>query len=313
MRIIRAMSLVGLFKRPGPNGFGYGSTAEEVTEGIDLTGKTYLLTGCASGLGEETLRVLGLRGAHVLASARTEDKARAALDRTGASGTPVACDLSEPATVRRAVAQILEGDRTLDGIIANAGIMALPKLETKHGLELQFLTNHIGHFILVTGVLDKLADDGRVVILSSDAHRAAPSEGIQFDNLDGAKGYGAWRAYGQSKLANLLFAKHLAKRLPQPEQVANALHPGVIHTNLGRHMNPLFGVALAIAEPLFTKSIPQGAATQCYVATHPKSADITGEYFSDCNVGRPSKHGQDAALASKLWERTEEIVAALPG
>src|SRR5262245_50394951 len=118
--------------------------------------------------------------------------------------------------------------------------MALPKLARAHGYELQCFTNHIGHFLLVTELLDQLSDNGRVVMLSSDAHKLfAPSEGIQFDNLSGDKGYSAFRAYGQSKLANLLFAKKLAHRIAGTGRVANAVHPGAASTGLDRNMNPI--------------------------------------------------------------------------
>lgn len=305
------MSLVGFFKGKGSSGFGYNSTAEQVTDGIDLNGKTVLLTGCNSGIGQETLRVLGLRGAHVIAAARTEEKAKAGLAASGAPGTPVACELSEPKSVRDCVTRVKSLGRRLDTIICCAGIMALPKLKKMHGFEAQFFTNHIGHFILVNGLLDILADDGRVVMVSSGAHNAAPSDGIELDNLSGDKGYSAFKAYGQSKLANLLFAKHLATKLPGPKQTANAIHPGVIDTNLGRHMNAVARIAMKIGKPVFLKSIPQGAATQCYVATHPDAAITSGKYFSDCNIGHSSRLSNDSELAAKLWIKSEEIVASL--
>lgn len=304
------MSLLGKLKSPGPSGFGYGSTADEVTRGVDLAGKTVLVTGCNSGLGLETIRVLGDRGAHVVGLARTRDKADDALRRAGIDeGTPVACDLSEPASVRAAVDAVRALDRRLDGVICNAGIMALPKLEVKHGLELQFLTNHVGHFLLVTGLLDQVPRDGRIAVVSSAAHTGAPPEGIDFDNLDGRQGYGAWLAYGRSKLANLLFARHLAKRLGPDGPRVNALHPGVIKTNLGRHLPSAASVLFAAAGPLFLKSIPEGAATQCYLAAHPDAGRVTGEYFADCNVARSSFQGRDMALAQRLWDETERLVA----
>ncbi|NVB41051.1 SDR family oxidoreductase [Pseudenhygromyxa sp. WMMC2535] len=304
------MSLVALFKRPGPSGFGYSSTAEQVTEGVDATGKTFLVTGANSGLGLETTRVLSLRGAHVIAAARTVAKAKAALDELGVAGTPVACELSEPASVRACVEAVRDTGRSLDGIIANAGVMALPELQQKYGFELQFLTNHIGHFILVTGLLGLLTPRGRVVMLSSSAHTQAPPEGIQFDNLSGARDYKPWVAYGQSKLANMLFARQLAKRLPAG-QTANAVHPGVIPTNLGRHVNPVFMSLFRASRRLFLKTIPQGAATQCYVALNPGAAEISGEYFADCNVAESSPQGRDMAVAEQLWAKSEEIVAKL--
>lgn len=307
------MSLYAMFSSKGPSGFGYTSTAEDVTEGVSLAGKTILVTGCNSGLGLETMRVLSKRGAHIVAAARTQEKAAQAAAQVGASATAVACELSEPASVRACIAQLTSSGARLDAIICNAGIMALPKLAQSHGYELQFFTNHIGHFILVTGLLDRLADDGRVVMLSSAGHMGAPKEGIQFDNLSGEKSYKPWTAYGQSKLANLLFAKALAKRLAGSGKVANALHPGVINTNLMRYMNiPGGGIGqlgLGIANALFFKTVAQGAATQCYVAVHPKTAAISGEYFSDCNVATPRADANDAGLAERLWQESERIAA----
>jgi len=303
------MSLSAMFKGKGASGFGYGSTAEDVTQGLDLSGRTILLTGCNSGIGRETLRVLAKRGAHVIAAARTVEKAQAACDEVGGETTPVACELSEPVSVQACAAEVSELGLPLSAIICNAGIMALPTLNQKHGYELQFFTNHIGHFILVTSLLDSLTDTGRVVMVSSEAHHRAPSEGIQFDNLSGEREYGPWSSYGQSKLANLLFANQLAKRLEGTGKTANSLHPGVIHTNLTRSMNPIVRGALAIAGPLVLKSIPEGAATQCYLAVHPSVEGVAGKYFSDSNVGRSSRHGRDEKMAAKLWDASEQIVA----
>ena len=303
------MSLLATFKGKGPSGFGYGSTAEDVTSGLDLNGLTILLTGCNSGIGKETLRVLAKRGVQVIAAARTVEKAQAACDEVGGETTPVACELSEPASVRACAAQVIELGRPLDAIICNAGIMALPRLNQKHGYELQFFTNHIGHFILVTSLLDSLSDRGRVVMVSSDAHRRAPREGIQFDNLSGERQYSPLANYGQSKLANVLFANRLAKRLEGTGRTANSLHPGVIDTNLWRSMQPIARGAIAIAGPLVLKSIGEGAATQCYLAVHPSVEGVAGKYFSDSNVGRSSRHGRDEEMAAKLWDVSEQIVA----
>ncbi len=306
------MSLYELFTSKGPSGFGYGSTAEQVTAGLDLKGKTYLVTGCNSGLGHEALRVLTLRGAKVVGTARTVEKAREACATVKGETVPLACELSDPKSVRACVSAVKAAGLQLDGIIANAGIMALPKLEKAFGYELQFFTNHIGHFILVTGLLDALTPEGRVVMLSSAAHKGAPKGGIQFDNLDGSKGYGDWANYGQSKIANLLFAKELARRFQGTRRTANAVHPGVIKTNLGRHMNPLAGLVFGIVGPLVLKSVPQGAATEVFVATHPSLAGVSGQYFADCNVAKPRADAEDAELAKKLWEVSEQIVAGLP-
>jgi NAD(P)-dependent dehydrogenase (short-subunit alcohol dehydrogenase family) len=271
-----------------------------------------LVTGSNSGIGLETVRVLGKRGARVIAAARTEEKARLATANLAGEFVPVACELSDPASVRACVDAVKKQGRKLDSLICNAGIMALPNLERACGYELQFFTNHIGHFMLVTGLLDSLADNGRVVVLSSAAHGSAPPGGIQFDNLTGDKGYMSWLAYGQSKLANLLFAKELSRRLSGTNKTANAVHPGVIATNLARSMNPLVRIGLSVASPLAFKSAAQGAATQCYVAVHPQVDGKTGEYFADCNVARSSRYSRDPELASRLWEESERIVAGLP-
>ncbi len=307
------MSLYDLFTGSGPSGFGHASTAEQVTAGLDLSGKTYLLTGCNSGIGKEALRVLALRGAQVIAAARTVQKAQeACASVTGGKTIPMACELSDPKSVRACVEEVKKSGLALDGIICNAGIMALPRLEKAFGIELQFFTNHVGHFLLVTGLLDRLAETGRVVMVSSEAHRQAPKEGIQLDNLSGDHGYAAWAAYGQSKLANLLFAKELARRFAGTKKTANAIHPGVIATNLTRSMNPALAFIWNAVSPLVLKSIPQGAATEVFVATHPSVATVSGEYFSDSNVARPTRKAEDAELAMKLWETTEKIVAGLP-
>ncbi len=307
------MSLYELFKAKGPSGFGYGSTAEEVTQGLSLDGKTILVTGCNSGLGQEAMRVLLLRGARVLGTARTLEKATAACAAAGSGAVPLACELSDPASVRACVEAVRRRGDRLDALLCNAGIMALPRREQAFGVELQLFTNHVGHFMLVTGLLDRLADDGRVVVLSSAAHTMAPKEGIRFDDLGAERRYGAWPSYGQSKLANLLFAKELARRFAGTRRTANAVHPGVIRTNLGRHMPGLASLVLGLAGPLVLKSVPQGAATEVYAAVHPAMAGTSGAYLADCNVATPRADADDPALARRLWEVTERIVAGLPG
>ena len=300
------MSLFSLINRKGPTGFGYGSTALDVTAGLDLTGQTILVTGCNSGLGQEAMRVLALRGARVIATARTEAKAKAALVK-GASA--LVCELSDPASIRACIATIKAQGIKLDAVIANAGIMALPKLELLHGYEAQFFTNHIGHFRLVTELLDHLTDTGRVVMLSSSAHRMAPKGGIEFDNLDGSKGYRPWAAYGQSKIANLLFAKSLAARFAGTGRSAFAVHPGVIRTNLARSMNPAIRLAFIPLSPLFMKTIAQGAATEVFCAVHPAAPALSGNYFADVNAAECRADANDPALARKLWDVSEKIIA----
>jgi NAD(P)-dependent dehydrogenase (short-subunit alcohol dehydrogenase family) len=305
------MSLVSMFMGKGKSGFGYGSSAEDVTKGLDLAGKTILVTGCNSGIGLETVRVLAMRGARVIGTARTEEKGRDAMARVKGETLSVACELAEPASVRACVERVKKDGARLDAIVCNAGIMALPTRQVAHGIELQLFTNHFGHFILVTGLLDRLADDGRVVAVASSAHHNAPPQGILFDDLSMERGYSPWSAYGQSKIANILFAKGLAKRFEGTKKTANAIHPGVIATNLTRHMNPVIKVGWAAAGPLVLKSEGEGAATQTYVAVHPDAAAISGEYWKDVNVAKPRADARDPALAEKLWTVTEEIVRKL--
>jgi NAD(P)-dependent dehydrogenase (short-subunit alcohol dehydrogenase family) len=311
------MSMLAVFKRNGANGFGYRTTADQVTAGRDLHGQTMLVTGCNSGLGLQTVRVLALRGARVIAAARTLEKARAACATLAGDFVPVACELSEPASVRACVAAVIKDQPPLDAIICNAGIMALPALRQAHGCELQFFTNHIGHFMVVTGLLARLTPTGRVVVVSSNAHRRAPAVGIEFDNLSGERDYRPWKAYGQSKLANILFTKELARRLgrgagPAVNQTVNTLHPGVIFTNLSRTVPAPARAVLRAAAPLVLKTHAQGAATQCYLATNAAVATVTGAYFADCNPAQTTPIARDAALATRLWDESERIVARLP-
>lgn len=292
-----------------PTSFGARSTAEEVTAGLDLSGRTFLVTGANSGLGQETVRVLLLRGAHVLGAGRSAHKVLTAFPERPAQLTALSCDLSDPASILACVSEVERLAVQLDGIIGNAGIMALPQLELVHGIEKQFFTNHLGHFLLITRLLPQLASSGRVVLLSSVAHKMAPKSGIEWDNLDGSRGYQAWRAYGQSKLANLLFARELARRLPHPDQAAHAVHPGVIRTSLWRSVPGFLQTALRLVTPIFLKDISQGAATSCYVVTHPSLAGQTGGYFADVAPARSSRLGEDTRLSARLWEESERLLA----
>jgi len=159
------------------------------------------------------MRVLAMRGAKVIGTARTEAKAKQALQELGIQdGVALECELSEPKSIKACIQEIQKRNLKLDVLLCNAGIMALPKLQLHFGLEMQFFTNHIGHFLLIKGLLDDLGEDARVILVSSSAHQAAPKQGIDFENLDGSKGYSPWRFYGQYKFANLLLAKELARK-----------------------------------------------------------------------------------------------------
>lgn len=304
------MSLLAKLKPRGANGLGYGSTAEQATAGVSLAGKTILITGANSGLGRESLRVLSLRGARIFALARSIDKAADTLRHFGAAGAAFACDLANPASVHACAKQVQTTGVKLDAILCNAGIMAPPTLQLACGYELQFFTNHIGHFLLTTSLLDQLSESGRVVALSSIAHRFAPPGGVQYNNLRGERGYQPWLAYGQSKFANLLFVKELARRFRGTRRTANALHPGIIDTNLGRHQSAGARFVFGLANPLALKTISEGAATQCYLVASPDVAQVSGEYFVDCQIARPRRDATRESAAQRLWEASEEIVAS---
>jgi NAD(P)-dependent dehydrogenase (short-subunit alcohol dehydrogenase family) len=302
---------------PRPEGvpvgpFGADSTAEEVTTGIDLSGKTALVTGCNSGIGYETMRVLALRGAHVLGAARTPQKAEDACNSVAGQTTPVVIELTEFDTIVAAANQIRAMNTPIDMLICNAGVMELPELEQVNGIEKQFYINHLGHFVLVNQLLPQImaAPQGRVVNVSSGrATGNAPDEGIQFDNLAGERDYDPGKAYGQSKLANVLFTLELARRLDGSYATANALRPGVIPTNLGRHLPRWEVIALETVGKLFTKTIPQGAATTCYVATAPTLSTTSGYFFEHCNPILAGGYTEDREMAAKLWEVSEELTA----
>lgn len=293
------------------SGFKRHTTAEQVTEGVDLSGKTALITWVNSGLGFESMRVLAARGAHVIGAARTLDKAQKACSQVSGSTTPVACELSDLDSVVACAETVLAMNRPIDILMCNAGIMALPQLEQKYGLELQFVTNHLGHFVLIRHLLDRViaAPAGRIVLLSSAGHSHTRPGGIEFDNLSGESGYDGWTFYGQSKLANLLTAMELSKQLQHTKATANAVHPGVIRTNLGRNTEGILSSVIKLVAPLFERTVEQGAATQCYVASHPQLEGVSGKYFADSNIAKPSRFGSDTDLAARLWHVCEELVA----
>jgi WW domain-containing oxidoreductase len=289
--------------------FNRKSTAEEGTEGIDLSGKTVVITGVNSGIGAETMRVLAMRGANILGLARTREKADDACSSVDGQATGFACELSDFASVRACAENIKALGVPIDVLITNAGIMAPATLSHAHDLEMQYATNHMGHFVLLHNLLDCVtaAEAGRIVMPSSAAHMMTPRGGINFNNLDASRGYSACQFYGQSKLANLLTAKHLAQKLKGSNTTVNAVHPGVINTNLARDVGGVFSAAMGMVMPAIAKSVAQGAATQCYVACSDEVECVTGEYFADCKIARSSRHGRNMKLARQLWEDSERL------
>ncbi len=290
------------------------STADEVTAGLDLSGTTALVTGATSGLGLETLRVLALRGAHVIATGRSRERAQEAITSAGATGraTPLALDLADWATVVAAAAEVRALERPLDVLMCNAGIMQPPELALVHGVEQQFAVNHLGHFLLCHHLRDAVtaAPQGRVVVVSSQLYLAAPPAGINFDNLTGAAGYDPQQMYGQSKLANALFAFELARRMSGTRVTVNTLHPGVANTNLDRFKTGWRRLAGRVASlgRSYVKSTEAAAATQVYLATAPALARVTGHYFEDCNPVVPmGPHMANRDLAARLWTASEDL------
>ena len=281
--------------------FGAEHTAEEVTAGLDLSGKTAVVTGCNSGLGYETMRVLALRGAHVIGTARSVEKGRDAADSVTGRVTPVVLELTDFDSIVACADRIQAMDAPIDMLILNAGVL-MRDLRQVRGLEMQFVVNHLGHFILGNRLMNRVIDapEGRVVVVGSIAHRRVPEGGIQFDNLAGEGWSG--QAYGHSKLANGLYSLELSKRLASTRATSNAIHPGGVRTNIMRNVSPGGGGGGGGG-----KTLAQGAATQCYVATNPALAGVTGQYFADCNPAEQSEHQKDEAMAARLWEVSAEL------
>lgn len=288
--------------------FGSRTTVDQVLDGLDLSGRTVLVTGCASGIGQESMRALAARGARVVGTARSHARAAEACAKVG--GVPIACDQDDFASVAAAAEAIRALGLRFDAMILNAGIMAPPDPAVRYGVEQQLRVNHLSHMLLATRLADLLVDGtGRLVVVSSLAQLNAPAGGIAWDALDGGRRYRPWTYYGQSKLANCAFAKSMAERLAPRGIVANALHPGVITgTGLSRSMSPLLRLGFGLLAP-FGKSVAQGAATQTWLAAHPDAAGVSGGYFADCRPATPNALANDPAFRDRLWRTSETILA----
>ncbi|MEV5172513.1 SDR family NAD(P)-dependent oxidoreductase [Streptomyces flaveolus] len=299
--------------------FGFSSTAAEVAQGVDLTGRRAVVTGASSGLGAETARALAATGAAVTLAVRDlATGERVAKDITASTGNQEVrvahLDLADASSVT-AFTAVWRGP--LHILVNNAGVMACPEQYTEQGWEWQFATNHLGHFALTTGLHEALAADGnaRVVMVSSTGHQRSP---IVWDDVNFAfRPYDPWLAYGQSKTANVLFAVEATRRWAADNITANACMPGAIHTNLQRHTG---GRDSGRVPAHLIKTVEQGAATSVLLATSPLLEGVGGRYFVDCDetevIERRSgtlhgvaRYAVDPDNARRLWTLSQELLA----
>jgi NAD(P)-dependent dehydrogenase (short-subunit alcohol dehydrogenase family) len=304
--------------------FKWETTAAEVVAGVDLGGSRVVVTGGASGIGLETARALAAAGAEVTLAVRNADAGKRVASEiestTGNTHILVApVDLADPASVASFVAA---WDEPLDVLVNNAGVMACPETRTPQGFELQFATNHLGHFALAAGLHRALAaaDGARIVSVSSRAHLRSP---VVFDDIHFLeRAYEPWDAYAQSKTANVLFAVEATRRWADDGITANALQPGTVRSNLQRYItdDDLERTRVHIEDDkgsFHWKTPAQGAATSVLLATSPLLAGIGGRYFEDCNEAGPSQpgtghgvaaHALDPRAATLLWEVSVEML-----
>lgn len=313
--------------------FGAKSTADQVLAGVDLKGSRYLITGVSSGIGLETIRALASRGAEIVGAVRDIAKAETAVaairDSAGRSGGRldlVELDLASLQSVRTCADRLLTDRRPFNAIIANAGIMATPFGRTADGFETQFGTNHLGHFALVNRIAPLLTDAGRLIVLSSQAHRLADID-LDDPNFD-RQAYDPWFAYGRSKTANALFAVEFDRRHRGRGVRAVSVMPGNSFTDLARHLSQddLQGLFAAVGKaraeaglsPPELKDIPQAAATSVWAAVVADKDAIGGRYLEDCAVAPVNdlpnpfadgvrSYALDAVKAALLWAKSEEL------
>src|SRR6476661_1237737 len=285
----------------------------------DQTGRTAVITGANTGLGYETASALAAKGAHVVLAVRNLEKGKAAADlitrvTPGASVAIQELDLTSLDSIRAAADQLRADHASIDLLINNAGVMFTPKSTTKDGFELQFGTNHLGHFALTNLLLDRVlaAPGSRVVTVSSVGHRFARN-GIRFDDLQWEKDYSRVGAYGQAKLANLMFTYELQRRLQGTTTIAAAAHPGGSRTELTRNLPTLIGAATKLVEPLF-QGADMGALPTLRAATDP--GVLGGQYFGPDGFGEQrgypmvvasSRVSHDADAQRRLWAVSERL------
>ena len=281
-----------------------------------MDGKTVLITGANAGIGKETAINLGRRGARVIMACRDmkrgEDALNDVAEKTGSSKLVLKqLDLASLASVRVLAEDISNSEPELHVLINNAGVMVPSELQkTQDGFEMQMGVNHLAHFLLTNLLIDllKSSQPSRIVVVSSMAHSGTTSSSFNFDNINSEKYYRKWDAYCQSKLANILFARELAKRLEGTGVTANSLHPGAVNTELQRHLNSTIeSIAMRIIF-LFVKTPTEGAQTNIHLAVSEEVEGVSGLYFADCKVKEPSRGAQDDEAAKKLWEISAQLV-----
>jgi NAD(P)-dependent dehydrogenase (short-subunit alcohol dehydrogenase family) len=309
--------------------FGASTTTDEVLEGVDLTGRTALVTGSSGGIGKETARALAAHGAHVIMAARDVAKNAVAIGEIKAAHPqakvePATVDLASLASVRSFADAFVASHAELNLLIANAGVMGCPFAKTADGFEMQFGTNHLGHFVLVNRLAPTLVAGApsRVVMVSSYAHQFGDTD-LEDPNFERTE-YDKFLSYGRSKTANIQFAVELDRRLRGRGVRAFALHPGAIATELARHtqaddMKAMRALAKARADrPTVTfKPVPAGAATSVYAAVSRDLDDQGGLYLEDCHVAEQyeemhhdgvRKYALDGDHAARLWRLSETLV-----
>jgi NAD(P)-dependent dehydrogenase (short-subunit alcohol dehydrogenase family) len=278
-------------------------------------GKTIVITGATSGIGFETAGQLARQGARLVLVGRDRAKGEAAVAslRRRAPSLDVQvfyADLSLLAEQRRLAAQLDEALPRIDVLINNAGAFFAKRIVTADGLELTFALNHMAYFVVTALLRDKLAASGsaRIVNVSSDAHRRAT---LDFDDLQTAKNFSAWKAYGRSKLANILFTRELARRLAGTGVTANCLHPGFVASNFGDNNPGFWGAVIGLGKRVGAISLQDGAKTSVYLATSTDVATSSGVYFEKSRPATPTAAAQDDAAAARLWQASAKI-AGLP-
>ncbi|MEQ2303147.1 hypothetical protein AMECASPLE_013709 [Ameca splendens] len=284
-----------------------------------LDGKIVLITGANTGIGKETAVDLARRGARVILACRDMDRANNAAEeikkKSGNDNVVVKkLDLASLQSVRLFAKDVAANEARLDVLINNAGVMCCPQWKTEDGFDLQFGVNHLGHFLLTNCLLDLLKQSApsRIVNVSSLAHERGQ---INFDDINQKINYNPWRSYSQSKLANVLFTRELAKRLQGTGVTTYSLHPGVIRTELGRHFLPtipLWKRVLYKPFSFFIKNPTEGAQTTIYCAVEESLQNESGFYYSDCARKATAPQGRDDEAAKKLWDLSASMVGLTP-